>query len=105
MSWWVCGVTKPSGETDGAGGQLSKHRTHFSVTTSRRLGKHAGVSVIDALINKLIALFIIRISLRCLCSVHINMISAFILSGEQQRWGAPSNRLPSIFTAIGPVII
>lgn len=55
MSLSVCEVMKPSAETDGAGGQLSKHRIHFSVTTSRRLGKHAEISVIDALINKVIA--------------------------------------------------
>lgn len=56
MSGWACGVMKLSRETDGAGGQLSKHRTNFSVTTSRQLGKHAGISVIDALINKVISL-------------------------------------------------
>lgn len=54
MNWWICDVMKPSGETDESGGQLSKHTIHFSVTISRRLGKHAGISMIDALINKVI---------------------------------------------------
>ena len=67
MSWWVCGVMKPSAETDGAGGQLGKHRTHFSVTTSRRLGKHAGISVIDALINKVVAVSL-YVYFSCVCS-------------------------------------
>lgn len=73
MNWWICDVMKPSGEIDGSGGQLSKHTIHFSVTISRRLGKHAGISMIDALINKVIALFICM-SLMCLCSVCISMI-------------------------------
>lgn len=61
----MCGVMKPSGETNGAGGQLSKHRAHFSVSAPRQLGKHAGISVIDELMNEVTALFI------CIFLMHL----------------------------------
>lgn len=43
-------------ETDGAGGQFGKHRTRFSAAPSTGLGKQAGVSVIDASVNKAVDL-------------------------------------------------
>ena len=100
--WWS------QAETDGAAGQLGKHRTHFSVSASRQLGKHAGISVIDAFINKVIALFIC-ISLMCLFSVQINLIlNLYLFSQKEQQqwwrrwwwrwwWGVPSNLIPSFF--------
>lgn len=93
---------RPSAETDGAGGQLSKHTTHFSVTTSRRLSKHAGTSVIDAFINEVIAL-LVCICLMYLCSVQISMILNLHLSSQRSSssgggWvgGCPSNLIPFI---------
>ncbi len=82
----MCEVMKPSGETDGAAGQLSKHRIHFSATTSRRLGKHAEISVTDALINKVIVLFT-YIFLVYLCSVQISMILNLHLFSQRSSSG------------------
>lgn len=63
---------KLSRVTDGASGQLGKHRAHFSVTSPRQLSKHAGLSVIDASINKPTSL--ICVFLMYLHSIQISMV-------------------------------